>query len=204
MDGAVQQIRSLGAAVVNENIDLSDDITYRDWVTRSCAELGGCDSFSCIGSAGGSAPSDECWQAVFSLDPLATYCGLEAALPALEQSSTVSIVAISTTFAIETAFGPQPYLALKAVVANYAGGLAHSLAPQKHPAKHRITRLPPHRKMGPGARSKAAARSSTRRYSPKPLSDASVPPVKSPRLLPSSPLRSAASLQAPIWWSIAA
>ncbi|MNR07983.1 3-oxoacyl-[acyl-carrier-protein] reductase FabG [compost metagenome] len=130
VDEAVQNIRAQSSTVVGESVDLGDEVAYRDWVARSCAELGGCDIFICFGSAGGGAPSEERWQAAFELDLLATYRGIEAALPALEKSCAASIVVISTTVAIEPAFGPQPYAALKAAVANYAGALAHSLAPK--------------------------------------------------------------------------
>lgn len=130
VEEAVGQLRSRGATAGGESIDLADAQAYRDWVGRACERLGGCDIFICFGSAGGGAPSEERWQAAFELDLLATYRGIDAALPALERSSSAAIVVISTTVAIEPAFGPQPYAALKAAVTNYAGALAQSLAPK--------------------------------------------------------------------------
>ncbi len=130
VDDAVQQLRGQGAAVTGESVDLGDASAYRNWVARASERLGGCDIFVCFGSAGGGAPSEERWQAAFELDLLATYRGIEAALPALEKSGHAAVIVISTTVAIEPAFGPQPYAALKAAVTNYAGALAHSLAPK--------------------------------------------------------------------------
>ncbi|HJV86592.1 MAG TPA: SDR family NAD(P)-dependent oxidoreductase [Noviherbaspirillum sp.] len=130
VEEAVQQLRERGGSATGESVDLGNADAYRDWVTRASERLGGCDIFVCFGSAGGGAPSEERWQAAFELDLLATYRGIDAALPTLEKSGSASIVVISTTVAIEPAFGPQPYAALKAAVTNYAGALAHSLAPK--------------------------------------------------------------------------
>jgi 3-oxoacyl-[acyl-carrier protein] reductase len=128
IDQAVSQLQSQGAQATGESVDLGNAAAYREWVARASERLGGCDIFVCFGSAGGGPPSEERWQAAFEHDLLATYRGIEAALPALEKSSSASIIVISTTVAIEPSFGPQPYAALKAAVTNYAGALAHSLA----------------------------------------------------------------------------
>lgn len=130
VDSAVEKLRAGGANVGGESVDLGNAEAYRAWVARAAENMGGCDIFICFGSAGGGPASEERFQAAFELDLLATYRGIEAALPALEKSDSASIVVISTTVAIEPAFGPQPYAALKAAVTNYAGALAHSLAPK--------------------------------------------------------------------------
>lgn len=128
VDEAVAQLRTNGATVSGASVDMADSQAYRAWVTSAAADLGGCDIFICFGSAGGGPASEERFQAAFELDLMATYRGIDAAVPALEQSSSAAIVVVSTTVAIEPAFGPQPYAALKAAVTNYAGALAHSLA----------------------------------------------------------------------------
>lgn len=130
VEEAVGELRTNGAAAYGESVDLADAQAYRDWVIRACERLGGCDIFICFGSAGGGAASEERWQAAFELDLMATWRGIDAALPALERSDSAAIVVISTTVAIEPAFGPQPYAALKAAVTNYAGALAQNLAPK--------------------------------------------------------------------------
>ncbi|RJG03367.1 SDR family NAD(P)-dependent oxidoreductase [Noviherbaspirillum sedimenti] len=130
VENTVQQLRAKGSAVTGESVDMADAAGYREWVARASERLGGCDIFICFASGGGGAPSEERFQAAFELDLLATYRGIEAALPALEKSSSAAIIVMSTTVAIEPSFGPQPYAALKAAVTNYAGALAHSLAPK--------------------------------------------------------------------------
>ncbi|WP_020655261.1 SDR family NAD(P)-dependent oxidoreductase [Massilia niastensis] len=131
VDGAVEQLRQGGATVGGASVDLGDASAYRAWVAQAAENMGGCDIFICFGSGGGGPASEERFQAAFELDLLATYRGIEAALPALERSEHASVIVISTTVAIEPAFGPQPYAALKAAVTNYAGALAHSLAAKR-------------------------------------------------------------------------
>jgi 3-oxoacyl-[acyl-carrier protein] reductase len=130
VDVLVAELKGLGVNAIGASVDMSDNTAYRQWVAEACESLGGCDLFISLGSNGGAQASEETWKGAYELDLMATYRGIEAAMPALEKSSAASIVVISTTVAIEPAFGPQPYAALKAAVANYAGALAHSLAPK--------------------------------------------------------------------------
>jgi len=130
VDQAVAQLSAGGAVVSGESVDMGNDQAYRAWVARAAERLGGCDVFVCFASAGGGPASEERWQAAFEMDLLATWRGIDAALPALEKSGSGAIVVVSTTVAIEPAFGPQPYAALKAAVTNYAGAMAHALAPK--------------------------------------------------------------------------
>ena len=130
IDALTAELKAMGVNAIGSSVDMSDIDAYRQWITHSCETLGGCDLFISFGSNGGAPASEETWKGAFELDLMATYRGIDAALPALEQSDAASVVVISTTVAIEPAFGPQPYAALKAAVANYAGALAHSLAPK--------------------------------------------------------------------------
>lgn len=130
VEETVNALRQQGGTAIGESVDLGNAEQYRDWVARAANELGGCDIFVCFGSAGGGPANEERWKAAFELDLLATYRGIDAALPFLEKSDAASVVVISTTVAIEPAFGPQPYAALKAAVTNYAGALAQAYAPK--------------------------------------------------------------------------
>src|SRR5690606_33253057 len=109
---------------------MSDAQAYRQWVAGACEELGGCDLFISLGSYGVAPAYEVYWYGAYGMDRMATWRGIDAAMPFLEKSDAASVVVISTTVAIEPAFGPQPYAALKAAVTNYAGALAHSLAPK--------------------------------------------------------------------------
>jgi len=110
-------------------VDMADAHAYGAWVDAAATELGGCDIFISFASAGGGPASEETWKATFELDVLATFRGVEAAMPHLEKSKAGSIVAVSSTAALEEFFGPQAYNAMKAAVINYASALSQKLAP---------------------------------------------------------------------------
>ena len=61
---------------------------------------------------------------------MASFNGIEAALPHLKTANGGSIVLISSIAALHVPGGPKPYGAMKAAVINYAKGLARSLAPE--------------------------------------------------------------------------
>jgi 3-oxoacyl-[acyl-carrier protein] reductase len=122
---ASQGVRSLGEAV-----DMTNAADYQRWVGRAAEGLGGCDIFIPFASAGGGPPTEEVWRRTIDLDLMATYRGVEAALPFLRQSKAGSIVALGTVAAVEDFFGPQPYNAIKAAVINYASALSQQLAPE--------------------------------------------------------------------------
>ena len=128
IDDVVSALRALGAKATGESVDIANASAYTEWVTNASKRLGGCDIFICFSSGGGGGPSEERFQAAFDLDLMATYRGIEAALPSLEKSSSPAIIVISSTVTIEPSFGPQPYAAMKAAVANYAGAMAQKLA----------------------------------------------------------------------------
>lgn len=118
-------VRAFGAAV-----DVADAQAYRAWIVEAAESLEGCDIFISFTSAGGGPATEESWKATFELDLLATYRGIDAALPFLEKSEAGSIVVVGSTNAVEDAFGPQAYAAIKAAVINYAAILARQLAPK--------------------------------------------------------------------------
>lgn len=130
IDVLLEELRQTGVKAVGNSVDMSDVEGYRGWVAQACEDLGGCDLFISFGSNGGAQASEESWKGAYELDLMATYRGIDAAMPALERSDSASVVIISTTVAIEPSFGPQPYAAIKAAVTNYAGAMAHALAPK--------------------------------------------------------------------------
>ena len=109
---------------------MADPAAYADWIDRAAGALGGCDIFISFASAGGGPASEETWKSTFALDLMATFRGIQAALPYVEKSSCGSIVAIASTAALEDFFGPQAYNAMKAAVINYASALSQQLAPK--------------------------------------------------------------------------
>jgi 3-oxoacyl-[acyl-carrier protein] reductase len=128
VDATVAALKAYGVSVFGDSIDVTDAAAYRAWVGDAAGRLGGCDIFISFASAKGGPASEENWQKVFNLDLLATYRGVEAALPYLEKSKSGSVVAVASTAALEEFFGPQSYNAMKAAVINYASALSQAFA----------------------------------------------------------------------------
>ena len=128
VEATVASLAAKGVKAVGEAVDMADGEAYRAWVGRAAQALGGCDIFISFASAVGGPATEQTWKAVFDLDLLATYRGVEAAMPFLEQSKCGSIIAVSSTAALEDFLGPQAYNAIKAAVINYASALSQQLA----------------------------------------------------------------------------
>ncbi|MEO0981297.1 MAG: SDR family oxidoreductase [Pseudomonadota bacterium] len=127
---AVADISSAGTRVVGDAVDIADGAAYRAWVDKAAGELGGCDVFVPMASAGGGPASEDTWKAAFDIDLMSVARGVEAATPFLEKSDAGAIVCVSTTAALEDFAGVQAYNAVKAAVINHAAGLAQALAPK--------------------------------------------------------------------------
>lgn len=130
VDSAVESLKGKGGKVFGESVDMADAGAYAGWIDRAAGQLGGIDIFIPFASAGGGPASEESWKKAFDVDLLATFRGIQAALPHIEKSQAGSIVAISSTAALEDFFGPQAYNAIKAAVINYASALSQQLAPK--------------------------------------------------------------------------
>ncbi len=126
----VEKMQALGVKAHGEVVDITDSESLENWVA-SCAEtLGGIDGFVSNASAGGADVEESGWRRNFETDVLATWKSVNAVLPYLENSSSGSIVALSSTAALEAFAGPVPFGAMKAAMLNYMGNLANQLAPQ--------------------------------------------------------------------------
>lgn len=130
VDASVASLSAKGVKALGELVDMADPGAYGAWVKRAAEGLGGCDIFISFASAGGGPASEETWKKTFDLDLLATFRGVQAALPFIEKSDHGSIIAVSSTAALEDFFGPQAYNAIKAAVINYASALSQQLAPK--------------------------------------------------------------------------
>jgi len=130
VDKVVEELNGKGARAIGGAVDIGDGPAYKAWVAQAAEQLGGCDIFICFSSAGGGPANEDTWKATFNLDLLATARGIEAAMPHLEKSAAGSIVAISSTAALEDFFGAQAYNAMKAAVIAYAAAQSQALAPK--------------------------------------------------------------------------
>jgi 3-oxoacyl-[acyl-carrier protein] reductase len=130
VDQAVRRIADKGSAAIGEALDIADPQASAGWVRGAAEQLGGCDIFISFATGGGGAASEETWRRTYELDVLGLWRGVEAALPYLRASSAASVVAISSTAALEHFLAPQAYNAMKAAVINYAAELSQQLAPE--------------------------------------------------------------------------
>lgn len=130
IDATVAGLKDKGVKAIGASVDMMDAAAYTAWVKAAAEELGGCDIFICFGTASGGPASEETFKATFELDLMATWRGIQAAMPYLEKSQAGSIVAISSTAALEDFFGVQAYNAVKASVIPLASSLSQALAPK--------------------------------------------------------------------------
>lgn len=130
VDAAVAAISGHGTKTVGHAVDIADGAAYRGWVDAAAGELGGCDVFIPMASAGGGPASEETWKAAYDIDLMSVFRGVDAAVPHLAKSDSGSIVVVATTAALEEFGGPQAYNSMKAAVINYASNMSQALAPQ--------------------------------------------------------------------------
>lgn len=130
-DGVDEAVKSLSetGTIVGAALDVADGAALAAWVEDMAEQLGGVDIVVSNASGGGQGTSSKDFQAVLDVDLLGLVRLVEAATPKLVESGQGSIIAISTTAALEN-FGPgtSAYNSMKAAVINYVGGLAQNLA----------------------------------------------------------------------------
>lgn len=127
---ALIKLGGAGAQVCGGVADVASREAVEAWVAASALELGGIDIVVANVSALAGAPGEDSWRAGMEIDMLGTVRTVESALPHLEKSDAASIVAVSSTAALEAFGGPRAYNAIKAAVINYVSNLATQLAPK--------------------------------------------------------------------------
>jgi 3-oxoacyl-[acyl-carrier protein] reductase len=129
LDAAVAELSEKGV-VHGSTVDASDGEAVTAWIAEAADRLGGIDIVVGNASAGGGGgATDEAWEAHLRVDVLALVHMVDAALPHLRASSSGSIIAISTSGAVEHfGRGASAYNGIKAAVINYVAGLSQGLA----------------------------------------------------------------------------
>ena len=128
IDSTVAEIAATDAGVLGGVADVTDDAGFRRWIADTATALGGLDILVANASALVSSADVEAWRSGLEVDVLGTVRAVEAALPFLEQSDAASIIAISSTAAINTSGGVRAYSGLKAALISYMSGLSTNLA----------------------------------------------------------------------------
>ncbi|QYU69027.1 SDR family oxidoreductase [Leptolyngbya sp. 15MV] len=100
---------------------------YQAWLEKAAQELGGCDVFVHTASSSGTGGTGD-WQACLDMDIKGAALGVETLTPHLEKSDSGSIVMMSSTAALETFIGPNPFNAMKAALITYASQLSQAYA----------------------------------------------------------------------------
>lgn len=119
-----------GATVVGGVADVTDDAAFRTWIDGTAEALGGLDILVANASALAGGAEAEAWRTGMEVDILGTVRAVETATPHLESSDAASIVAISSTAAVNTSGGVRAYSGVKAALINYLSGLSTNLGAQ--------------------------------------------------------------------------
>ena len=130
VDGVVADLKASGANAMGQVADATDRAAQEAWVNATAQAFGNIDIFIANVSALNQGTDEDAWRQSFEVDMMASFNGIEAALPHLKKAQSGSIVLISSIAALHVPGGPKPYGAMKAAVINYAKGLARSLAPE--------------------------------------------------------------------------
>jgi 3-oxoacyl-[acyl-carrier protein] reductase len=131
IEAAVTQLRgscAAGASASGAAVDVADAAALRAWIDRTAEEFGGLDIAVANVSALAGAPDEDSWRRGMEIDMLGTVRTVDAAMPHLQKSDCASIVAVSSTAALEAFGGPRPYNAIKAAVINYISNVASAFA----------------------------------------------------------------------------
>lgn len=127
VDEAITALSGNGVTVIGGVVDVTDDEQTRTWIADTAKGLGGLDILVPNASALVGSASADAWRLGLEVDVLGTVRAVEAAQPFLEDSDAASIVAISSTAAVNTSGGVRAYSGLKAALISYMSGLSTNL-----------------------------------------------------------------------------
>jgi 3-oxoacyl-[acyl-carrier protein] reductase len=124
---AVAALKSRCVRAFGRTIDVADPTALGAWIASSAADLGGIDALVCNVSALAVGDTAETWERTFRTDMMHSVNAVAAAVPFLEQSTSGSIVLISSVSGFEVDFAAGSYGAMKAALIHYAKGLSRQL-----------------------------------------------------------------------------
>ena len=124
---AVASLRAKGVQAFGRAVDVADGPALSAWIAGSAAEMGGIDALVCNVSALAVGDTAETWEKAFRTDMMHTVNAVAAAVPFLAESSSASIVLISSVSGFEVDFAAGSYGAIKAALIHYAKGLSRQL-----------------------------------------------------------------------------
>jgi 3-oxoacyl-[acyl-carrier protein] reductase len=130
LDAAVDRLLTHGGTAIAHVVDIADRAAIGPWVTSAAESLGGIDVIV-HNASGASGVGEDAWRRNIDIDVLGFARLVEHATPYLAKSSAASVVAISSTAAVESFGNPAaPFGAMKAALIHQCAGLSKTLAPQ--------------------------------------------------------------------------
>lgn len=130
LDTALERLAGRGATAVAHVVDIADKTAIGAWVDTAAAELGGID-IVVHNASGASGVGEEAWRRNIDIDVLGFSRLVEHVAPHLARSAAASVVAISSTAAVEAFGNPAaPFGAMKAALIHQCAGLSKTLAAQ--------------------------------------------------------------------------
>jgi len=123
-----EELSAVGGSVVGGVVDVSDESALQSWIDETAEQLDGLDILVPNASALVGSADVDAWRIALEVDMLGTVRAVDAALPFLEGSDAASIVAISSTAAVNTSGGVRAYGSVKAALINYMSSLSTNLA----------------------------------------------------------------------------
>ncbi|MFT5510189.1 MAG: 3-oxoacyl-[acyl-carrier protein] reductase [Hyphomicrobiaceae bacterium] len=127
VNSAVGELSGNDVSIVGGTVDVTNNDRLRGWIKETAMTLGGLDILIPNASALVSSADVDAWRLGLEVDVLGTVRAVEAAMPFLETSDTASIVATSSTAAVNTSGGIRAYGGLKAALISYMSGLSTNL-----------------------------------------------------------------------------
>jgi len=126
---AVTALEAKGVHAFGSVADVSDAASLTAWVEAAIRALGGADILVFNVSAQALGRDAASWQTAFATDLMSAVNGVEAALPALRQSESGTILFINSIMGSEhQVMTGGAYSGMKAALHSYAKGLAIDLA----------------------------------------------------------------------------
>jgi len=128
VDAALAALSGGEVTVIGGTADVTDDTAFRAWMTQTAKALGGVDILVANASSLVVGADEEAWRTGLEVDILGTVRAVESAMPYLEASECGSIVAISSTAAVNVSGGVRAYSGVKAALISYMSGLSTNMA----------------------------------------------------------------------------
>ncbi len=132
VEKAVAELRTSGATVIGDAVDVTDGGAYTAWLESAVERLGGLDVFVHNVTASPSTPGLKGWDLAYQTDILAAVRGVETVTKHLRKSDSAAIVFIASISGVMSKVLPAPgayaYGSLKAALISYGAQISKDLA----------------------------------------------------------------------------